>query len=389
MNIYEQAVNYFTGYNVEIPEEKAKENPLANLLINRLALVDELVSFQVDFFRPGAIFKLTKETITRVDLNKPLEINESVSIHYHPTIKDAVLVNFYTLNSLRQAFIDKEIGFLVAFAILKKNKTTTDRNDFKTPKTPTINIFKEHLLSKILKKINVRKNQTPMQGLINQQLKIGEEISRLQGQLTDIQQEIKEREMSLLFSHFDRNVKDTINFLLKTKTIDQDSITYISSNKTDQPDIIRFTTTPLYIYKMNKTYMEKAKNSIFKNHKQFMQHFQDIIDDKVKIYIGEYTINIRVTSNKLIIDWTPVVPALGNPHTKINCLGGSREPFNQAVKDGDIITALTILFEHFQSINFGDAGSYNLPNCCMLIDVETNKTIYPASTLPEEYLNLF
>ncbi len=141
--------------------------------------------------------------------------------------------------------------------------------------------------------------------------------------------------------------------------------------------VIRIHLFNLNIKNMDKPYLERSLKYLYTGFTQFPDFLKDILNDNLKINIGDYTINIEIPFDKSerIVHSMNSLDDYHNPHIEMGCIGTYHDAIRDAQQERQPIVLFNILLEQLTSINFTDGGSDNLPKFCKLI-TETERIVY-------------
>lgn len=372
MNCYEKLTNFLANARVSINYETARKNAFPNLLLNRF---DEIIN-RIEFNKTGVeampedivdamrnATSITEDNINYVKANpmEPFRITKNKrTIHI---VGNTIWFNT-NLHSYVDAFEDPSMSFLLAFIISQRLRLKLNADDLKEPKGNISELIDRALLRNGFKYLKEKNIDVVLMKKSEEVNTCHREIERLKMQINSINQEMKELENSLLYNAVESNSDQAIDYILKHRMINKNSLSYQTGSNNSV--IIKFTTEDLFAYKLNIAYLERSKARLFAHKPKFNKHLQDIIDGKTKIYVGRYEFSILLDRNRMQITYRPLDTNYQNPHAKISCMGTARYDYDNAVKDFQIIDTLNIVFEHLQAINFGDPGSNSTPDVCKL-----------------------
>lgn len=395
LNIYEQVINIFYGSVLNLPTGQVKENPFANLLINKFEKLYPTLTIRITpnqnlLLQEKARIILTKENLTKlkdkVNYMKNKEIKITLGnypgIHVKKDKNNKIVIEPGNLNHLVAIFVNKDIGFLIAFAIITLQNLKFEKEIYMEPSKEIISNIRKIVLYEAFSKIKRVGHDYTLEDIIHTIDNLKEQIKAIEKDIKSNEQKLREREKSFLFQEFNNKAKKVVDYITRHSLIRPETIVFHYSSTT-QRNIIKFDTKPLYLYKMNKEFLEKSRATIYPGKDDFKDTFDEILYKNARIGIGTYEINITIHNNpgtfEIKANPTSKYEVFQNPHHKIGCLGGFAEGLQESKREGDLLAAISIILEYLQSVNFGDPGSSQLPNLCYVAD-QHNNIIYPKNT---------
>lgn len=371
MNCYEKLSNYLTNTKVPIDYEQAKDKPFPNLLLNRF---HDIIN-KIKFVHENESFISVPPTSEKQRAH-PINMDNVNFVKDNPTASFSISRNrrnIYIIGntvyfdreqmSIINAFENEEISFLLAFIISQRLNLKLKKDDLNPPKKDIAELINRTLLEDSFKHLKDRNYENQIKEKTQAIEILTSEIQSKKDEIKRLDDDVKKIENSLLFKTIEDDSKEIIDFIVRHQSVNKNSISFEKSLNGSK---IQFHTNDLFAYKLNLAYLEKSKDRIYPDHPLFRAHLDDIIKGDTKIYVGRYIITITINSNSVEIDYRPENKDYQNPHAAIRCIGTAREAYHTAIKNFELVHALSILFEHLQALNFGDPGSNSAPTHCKL-----------------------